>query len=265
VRDCGGKFAYIRLSTGVDPNKELKYRSLWIAARSYNLLVGGYHNLTVIEPTTPFLLLSTAEQDSFWRRNVDAARAQSDLYSWRLKELLRFDRLSTDNQQYLGQPFLPIALDVSFRPQLRFSAADQKAFGAVYRAAICSWIDGILAQPSFKGQQIVLATTAFIYHDYELAAAPCGLTKFPIWISQYNRTGDDTFDEDTLEAQGAIRELCGIDDSKSRLAGSRCRLHHYTSFGGFAAFQASAELDLNRFYGTEDVLKSLLQRAEPDK
>jgi GH25 family lysozyme M1 (1,4-beta-N-acetylmuramidase) len=48
IASCGGRFAYIRLSAGQNPDNELEYRALWNNARYANLHVGPYHNLTFI-------------------------------------------------------------------------------------------------------------------------------------------------------------------------------------------------------------------------
>jgi hypothetical protein len=66
--ECGARFAYIRLSTGTDPDKELAYRDFWANARSYGLLVGGYHNLAVADSRSNYLSMSAAEQGYFWKK-----------------------------------------------------------------------------------------------------------------------------------------------------------------------------------------------------
>src|SRR5262249_20872329 len=54
VRQCGGSFAYVRLSAGQSPENELRGRSLWGIARSNGLMVGGYHSLMLIDPEKPY-------------------------------------------------------------------------------------------------------------------------------------------------------------------------------------------------------------------
>jgi GH25 family lysozyme M1 (1,4-beta-N-acetylmuramidase) len=76
---CGGKFAYVRLSAGRNPDNELEYRSHWANARSVGLLVGPYHNLTLLDPNRGFASLSEPEQQIVMQQNIAAASSLSDL------------------------------------------------------------------------------------------------------------------------------------------------------------------------------------------
>jgi hypothetical protein len=195
-------------------------------------------------------------------KNEANAVAQAKLFTWRLREVLSYEAIQPERGlQNLGLPYLPIAVDATLRPQLKYSRQDQMAFGIVYGATICAWIRETRRDPDFASQPIMLFTTAHIYRDYGLSRTSCNLDSLPIWISQHNRDGGLPQSFAASETKVAIAELCKIKESSSPSDVGRCRMHQYTSFGGFAAFQKSGELDLDRFYGDEQELRQMLQRA----
>jgi GH25 family lysozyme M1 (1,4-beta-N-acetylmuramidase) len=265
VVKCGGKFAYIRLSAGTNPDNELRGRSLWNVARSYGLYLGGYHNLTLVEPTAKINSLTDGERSELLQQNVAAARAQAQLFMWRMREALSQDPIVANQPaSNLGQSYLPIALDASVLPLANGSIEDKKQFGAIFGSAICAWIDQIQHAPAFLGQSIILFISPFAYKDYNLEKAPCDTATLTIWITHHNRDGGLPQSGANSELTSAIDQLCKLSERTRSAAAGRCRFHQYTSFGGFAAFQKSAELDLDRFYGDELALKTLLQQAKSE-
>lgn len=255
---CGAKFAYIRMSAGSLADAELEYRSHWANARSVGLLVGPYHNLTLVEEQGAYARLPAARQSQLLELNVASARAQARLFAARLNETLLLDPQPAAQAAtaYLGQPYLPIALDVSARPQNKQSPVDRSAFGIIYAAAVCAWIDEIHRNKQFTGQTILLFTLPYVYKDYGLAASDCGIGQLPVWLSYRPLDGDAPEREGNPQTLLAIAELC-----RNGPAGNRCVIQQYTSWGGFALYQKDEGLDLDRFIGTESALHATLQRA----
>lgn len=255
---CGARFAYIRMSAGQSADAELEYRSHWANARSVNLLVGPYHNLTLIDSPTPFTTLTDAKKARTIKANETAARAQARLFIARLRETLQLDPDPSPQaaDHHLGQPYLPIALDVSARPQNKGTAQDRAAFGRAYAAAICAWIDEVHQNNTFAGQTILLFTLPYVYKDYALARSDCGIDRLPVWLSYRPLDGDAPEQESNAQTRAAIAGLCG-----TGTPGNRCLLQQYTSWGGFALYNKTEGLDLDRFIGTETELHALLQQA----
>jgi hypothetical protein len=156
----------------------------------------------------------------------------------------------------LGQPILPIALDVSWRPQIEFGIASQKIFGKSYGAAICAWIDEMHSAPLTKEAKIILFTYPEIYSNYSLASAPCNLREIPVWISHHSQDGDLPANEKKPDKLKLISELC------QGPKGDRCIIQQYTSFGGFGIFASEPSLDMDRFIGTTEELEQLQQTFE---
>jgi len=257
VVECGGRFAYVRLSAGRNPDNELEYRSHWANARSVRLLVGPYHNLTLVDPSPIFASLANRDQQRVVEQNVASAREQASLLMQRLREVLLLDPLPPDGSTgMLGLAYLPIVLDASARPQMNGSAADRKVFGMAYRAAICTWMTAIRSTWTFNNQPIMLFTLPTVYAEYDLNALPCMTSDAPIWISHRDDDGRRALDDPRPEMRSAITALCKPNGSTDR-----CLFEQYTSWGGFALFQKDEGLDLNRFFGTEEQLRALLQHA----
>jgi hypothetical protein len=256
VRDCGGDFAYIRLSAGTEPTNELSYRAFWANAKSASLLTGPYHHLTLIDARSAAHLLEKAELDALQERNVNQALAEARLFKTRLTELLGYDPLADQTPGSYGGPYLPAALDVTETPQGSSSQADRHQFSLIYGAAICAWVREFQSDERFRNQPVILFTKPFIFRDYELANAPCDLSRFNVWISYHGRTGDRPLTEKDPIYRQAIDDLCAAQNGKNR-----CVFEQYTSYGGFAVYLTGAGLDLDRYIGTSDSLRAMLQRA----
>lgn len=260
--ECGARFAYVRLSAGQNPDNELEYRSHWSNAKSVGLMTGPYHNLTLIENGKHYASLSGTRQRDLIEKNAESARAQARLFVQRLTEVLRLDpKVDTDpaggsRGSSLGQPYLPIVLDVSFRPQMEGSANDRLAYGQVYSAAICAWIDEVRRSRMLHNQPVWLFTLPFVYKDYNLRAASCDVDRLPVWLSYRPDDGDAPETVPDSDTRNAIQALC-----ESPVTKNRCVLQQYTSWGGFALYNPDEPLDLNRFMGTEEELRNNLQRA----
>jgi GH25 family lysozyme M1 (1,4-beta-N-acetylmuramidase) len=256
VRECGGAFAYIRLSTGADADTELAYRVLWANAKSADLMTGPYHDLTLIDSKSPVGSLKPTGVDKLLADNVEHAQAQARLFKTRLLELLDYDPLTEESGGSYGAPYLPAVLALTARPQARGTTRDQAQFGRIYVAAICEWIREFQSDPRFKEQPVVLLTKPFIYRDFQLESAPCNLSQSKIWISHYGRTGDSAINETDSISKSAIDELCRVSTGENR-----CIFEQYTPFGRFAMYKSGGGLDLDRYYGSIESLRGLLQRA----
>jgi len=257
VRHCGGAFAYIRLSAGTDENNELAYRTFWANAKSAGLLTGPYHHLTLADAKSAVHQLGKADLDALIERNKLQSIAQARMFKERLTELLSYDPLADQVPRTYGGPYLPAALDVTETPQAKYAQADQKQFSPIYGAAICAWVKEFRSDDRFKDQPVILFTKPVIFGDYQLANAPCDLSQLKVWISYHGRTGDRPQTETNPVARKAIEDLCVTSNQENR-----CLFEQYTSYGGFAVFSAGAGLDLDRYVGTLDSLKSMLQRAQ---
>jgi hypothetical protein len=256
VARCQGRFAYIRLSAGQNPDTELEYRALWSNARFVNLLVGPYHALTLVTRAQGSTQTARRTLDTLKQANVASARKQAQLFMARLNEVLSLDPVESGAHNQLGMPYLPIALGALLDPIANGKESEKASFGEIYSTALCAWFDEVKRDRAFANQPIWLVTTPFIYKDYHLARSTCGLETNPIWISYRTVDGDREFSEKNTGALDAIRSLCG-----SSPAGSRCVMHQYTALGGFPLQQKWEGLDMDRFYGSEIDLRKLMQRA----
>ncbi|WP_147439631.1 hypothetical protein [Paraburkholderia sp. BL17N1] len=250
-------FVYVRLTAGEDTDNELLYRAHWYNARSESLLVGPYHAFVVQDVSVPLTSVDKARAVRLEQVNLSSADKQARAFRQRLGELLLADPIQDTAHGEYGKPYLPIVLALIEKPQQKFSDDDRRAIGKFYGEAACRWIDQVRSHPSFRGQRIIVFTSASVFADYDLASAPCDLGAEGIWISQHtldgSRYGDLSDDEDRMRVQ----ELCKGTGEKSR-----CIIQQYTSYGGFALFSKDTPLDLDRFYGSEADLLSLLQHAK---
>ena len=261
IKECGARFAYVRLSAGSNPDNELEYPSLWANAKSVGLIVGPYHNLRLKDPNIPFQSLSVEAKEALGIENEAHARKQAQLFMSRLQDMLLLDPdgLLPDKNS-LGEAYLPAVLDISWRPQARFSAEDQRDYGLIYKRGICAWIDEFTNDPRFSKQKLILFTSAYIYKDYQIGTAACGVSKLSVWITDHTVDGGRSMDNPRAATRDVVELLCRDSDGKDR-----CIIQQYTSFGGFALFQDRSGLDMNRFYGTMDDPKRLLQHATKPK
>jgi Glycosyl hydrolases family 25 len=262
VRDCGGVFAYVRLSAGTVENNELAYRTFWANAKSAGLPTGPYHHLTLTDVKSPLHQLGKADLDALIDKNQSQATFEAQLFKKRLLELLSYDALAEQAPGTYGAPYLPAALDITETPQAKNSPADQQQFAPIYGAAICAWVKEFQSDDRFKDQPVVLFTKPFIFRDYQLASAPCDLSRFKIWISYHGPGGDRPLTEKDPVEHKAIEDLCLTPGKENR-----CLFEQYTSYGGFAVFTSNGALDLDRYIGTLDSLNAELQRARagPEK
>jgi hypothetical protein len=261
IKKCGGMFAYVRVSAGAqrDADKELSYDVLWANARSENFIVGPYHNLRLILPQRQYQMLSQSEKQKIVADNIKYATEQANFFIDRfVEELLGKDVSSIcgGSSTILGCPYLPIALDASIRPQNTSGELNQFAIGELYGSAICAWFETVESAPYFRKQKFVFSTSAFIYKDYGLKRFSCLSDKI-VWISQHNLDGGLPQSQANPETRAAISALCNDADGGI----GRCLFHQYTSYGTFARFDPKVGQNLDRFYGSEDDLSSILQRS----
>jgi Glycosyl hydrolases family 25 len=255
VRDCGGAFAYVRISAGTKLDNELEYRSHWANSRSVGLLVGPYHNLVVRAPDIGFSKLSKDERHKFEQQNAEIARLQAQNFLRQFREVLSLDP-AREELSLLGQPFLPIGLDVTARPMSQNSPIDQELFSKAYGIAVCAWFAEVSKDRSFATAPKILFTLPKLYEDFRLAQAPCDLSNLKFWISHRPLDGSSFTSTPDPELRALNDELC-----KGPGGTNRCIFEQYTSWGGFALYQPDEGLDLNRFLGTRQELEALLFQA----
>ncbi|MBB2486165.1 hypothetical protein H5407_13155 [Mitsuaria sp. WAJ17] len=250
IKECGGRFAYIRLSAGALPDNELEYRVHWANARGSGLLPGPYHYLTV-----PLLDLPPDASASEWSRlaalTLASASSQATLFAARLREVLSLE--GKDPARTGSRPFLPVVLTIAaVSPHVR-KPGDAAQYGPIYAAAACKWIETVKQEiPSLNDKGTLLFTYPYIFKDYGFDAAPCALKDLPVWIANFPETGE-RFSSNA--AQKAVEEaLCLRTDGRNR-----CVFQLYSSFGGFAQFDSDEALDLDRFFGTEQEFTTWLQ------
>jgi hypothetical protein len=249
VYDCGGRFAFVRLSGGTDPDNELLYRTHWANVRNARLIPGPYHNLGVLPSEAQRLAKSTSEEiDSATNSLLPAARetgrAQARIFLSRLNELT----ISETTNSSPGKPYLPAALDLSYRPFPNGDAAQKLAYGKLYSATICSFI-AELRKSSYGNNPVILFVQPQDYLSYGLSEAECDLSREPIWV-RYRPLDGDRFTK-SLD-KSLVEKVCNVGGR------DRCIMEQYTSYGGFAIFKTGAPLDASRFFGTEMDLSKLL-------
>ncbi|WP_081087741.1 glycoside hydrolase family 25 protein [Burkholderia stagnalis] len=264
---CGARFAYVRLSGGINLDNELMYRVHWANARASGLMVGPYHNLSptlAADINSKENVLATATSGSETGLALESvaranAEMQAENFLSRLHEVLSLDP-RPDRISGRSQPsFLPIVLDLSADPVPNVTLAKKQSYGHIYGLMACTWIDRV-ARSGYPRSKVVLFVSAHIYKEYSLANAPCDLSSLPIWIYHRPLDGSGLGNAKNFAEVNDLRALCSTKNGTNR-----CLFDQYTSYGGFAAFAVSAPLDLDRFHGTETALKSWLQTEGAEK
>jgi GH25 family lysozyme M1 (1,4-beta-N-acetylmuramidase) len=255
VSDCGGVFAYVRLSAGTKPENELEYRVHWSNARAVQLMVGPYHYLTIPTINRKFSKSEVLDEAKLKSDIFASSKSQAKHFTDRVLEVLKLDvKASTAASNELGLPILPIALAIGENPlaSTGLSQSQAQVIASLYRDAICTWIKEVRQTPQLKGVPIMLLTHPFLYKDYRFNESECGLDKLPLWIS-YGTADGGRYASSPNTTDSLLRDIC------LQGGGDRCIFHLYTSFGNFLSFDDSA-VDLDRFYGTLDQLTKLLSQ-----
>ncbi|ABR64927.1 GH25 family lysozyme [Sinorhizobium medicae] len=256
VRDCGGRFAYVRLSGGTDPNNELLYRTHWANARASGLVPGPYHNFSVVPqllkavaetavPKRPQLLESIASQ-----ANESAAR-QADLFAERLTEVLQLDPEA-------DRDFLPIAVDLTARP-LADDVGGHLAVKDLYGNMVCEFIRSI-SKTKFATSPLVIFSENDTLTHYGLVEKieQCSRQKVLYWIRFRVSNGTPFFENNK---DGMFDNICSPREGEINSKFGRCLIEQYTSYGGFAIFKDGSPLDLDRIFATETEFRQLLQKG----
>jgi hypothetical protein len=183
---------------------------------------------------------------------MSSARGQARLFLTRLNEVLDLDPLSDPY-------FLPIALDLSYRPMYGGSYEQKRAYGKIYGAMICGFMQEIQSS-QFSASPVVLIVGLKDYVDYGFDDAGCDMTRSLLWIR--HRPADGTPFYESME-KAVYEPICHGQIAPGPAGNrSRCIMEQYTSYGGFAVFDDSRPLDLNRFFGTETDLRKLAVKRE---
>lgn len=251
---CGARFAYVRLSAGVSLDNELTYRVHWGNARNADLIPGPYHSLSVI-PDALRLALNVPgkenleNQASLTELAESQATAQADNFLKRLNEVRRLDPKSTPEKSY---GYLPVALALTADPAPGRSQTVKSKVGEIYSRMACTWLKQVSTKlPS--DAPVIFITTPQIFSDYNLDQS-CDMTKYIGWVSHRPVDGEAFYRSKNETKSNNVLRLCG-----ERSSNGRCRFDQYTSYGGFAVYTEGAPLDLDRFYGTEAELNTLVQ------
>lgn len=258
VADCGGRFAYVRLSSGSVPENELEYRVHWANARSVGLMVGAYHFLKVPALQLPKRELNSRNESRLVADAAESARAQARLFIVRLDEMLNLDpKKDGTDPRSLGLPILPIALSAgaTAKYQAGLDTAAIAVVGSVYRASICAWNAELRSVPRYRNVRTILFTYPYIYRDYEFDRSNCALKESLIWLGYATEDGSRKPEKSSRDSE-VVEGIC------NRGGADRCVLHLYTSFGAFLDFDGRLAVDLNRFYGDEKAMAALLQQIQ---
>lgn len=267
VAECGGRFAYVRMSAGTDPDNELLYRTHWANVRASGLVPGPYHNLSVVPATTGELrTVPETELQSRVDQILPYARAsatiQAKIFLQRLNEVTSLDpRTGTT-----PPPYLPIAVDLSSRPFAEEAPVRRLAVGRVYGAMVCRFLEEVRGSADGRRPAILFIGLAD-YDAYGLAQAPCDLTAPYIWVR--HRPADGTsfrtnYPAAVVEricARRPTHQVAARGDGTASGSTGRCIMEQYSSYGGFAVFRPGAPLDLNRLLLDEEGFGRLLARG----
>jgi GH25 family lysozyme M1 (1,4-beta-N-acetylmuramidase) len=263
VYTCGGRFAYIRLSAGLNADTEDLFLDHWSNARSIltkngqttlNPYVGGYHFLTLVRDDERADLDRPEQLKKLIDENRVSAQMQARLFLSQLYEVLQNEPAGMNT---IGQQFLPPALVLALQPQPTGTASQKLAIGQAYGTAACAWIDIVKRDKRFSKHAIMVFTSPSIFAQYGLASNPCILQQNYVWLYLHTLDGDRAPPDQTSPSYKQYAALCL--DSRGN---DRCIIQQYTSFGNFASFDGKSPLDLDRFYGTDATLQSLLEEIK---
>ena len=254
VQSCGGRFAYVRVSSGSFEKNELQGRTLFANARAANLIPGPYHHLMVLQDDEAKLLSFSPAQIGHWidknqNRYLESAQRQAELFARKTSEVFKLDTGSSRGR-------MPFAIDLSERPLVKGTPEQKQAIGKLYTAMVCKFIQALKSSATWpngdrpQDDRIVLFTDPVEFENYNFSSAPCNASDVKIWV-KYRPTDGDTFAKTVSPL--LLSKVCGPMPDHSR-----CLLEQYTSFGGFALFKPGAPLDLDRFLGTEQEFKKFV-------
>ena len=243
VKQCGGAFAYIRISAGRLGFNEVSYPSTWGQARAANLLVGGYHYLTFLPDSIEHhTLKADVSPQQITAEFEKLGHQQADLFLQRYRALRDDDLKRNPRAQ-----FLPPMVDINDRKPLPVPFGEPKKEWVF--ATVCAFIDDVEREPWLHGQRLILFTDPGTFEERDFADAPClkGGQRI-VWV-QYPSPGagglPETADDPSFEA---VRELCNPADESRR-----CLFHQYTNRGGIPMGSLSEGLDLSRYLGSKSL------------
>jgi len=265
---CGGRFAYVLMSSGEEDQNEKGNFTNWRRARNEGFHIGPMHQLLLLPSKRPFNELSeqdittlTADNDAYARRQ--AHLLMQNWFAIMISQDNRREEPSTQNAGGTGchpkdsserrKHFLPPALQVTQRLMVSGSSVPETA-GTFCRSAICSWLDegGNYAQGVLRDRRFVLATTPALYKDFHFDKLECGRTSsIALWAIHSPKNGSpptawSASKDPTPDPSTAV--MCAAD--------GRCIFDRYTPYGSVFTVDVSA-LYLDRFRGDECSLEDL--------
>jgi hypothetical protein len=243
IKQCGAKFAYIRISAGMLGFNETYYPSLWAQARESSLMVGAYHYLSPVPVSLKYVEdLSTVKGPATYniQEFVEAGHQQALLFATRYEQLRKYDLERTPHAQFLS-PMVSVIDDTLLPGKIAVKPE-------WYQATLCTFLADVEGRPWMKGRHVIIFTNPGLFERLQLATAPClrGV-KRTYWVQFPTPGAGDLPDTPPIEA------LCHPPDQTRS-----CVLHQYTNRGGLPMGSLTEGLDLSRFLGTEDEFKSLL-------
>jgi hypothetical protein len=251
VKECGGLFAYIRISAGLNPYWEISFSTLWPQARAARLYPGPYHHLTFVPPEKPVHGVSSLGRGSSAKMEQVFAvlgESQANLF------LDQMARLLSDPRWNLHLKYLPPMLDITEFPTAAGWAGVMT--NERYQNVICSWIRTVEGARIFQGQRVIIFTEAARYLESHVEDAGCIKgTERMLWITDPTPAAADLLVGQRDDSP--LRRLCDPDHGLAK-----CRFHQYTNRGGKALGSVTAGLNVSRFLGTATELLNLT-RAPP--
>ena len=208
---CGGRYAYIRLSSNFRPSNETQYFENWGQARYFRFAVGPYHDFRftagpTYEGRTPssnlecvnrtrdangrahsnrnvlclgqfYALADAGLREELRERALAASRAQAQLFSLRLRQVLLAEPPDSEISPRRGFGFvLPIMLSVTDQPLIGLDPTEsqREAVNALYHDLICEWFIHVATRNWLKNPDFfLLHTNADVAESFRLDQLSC--------------------------------------------------------------------------------------------
>lgn len=240
VKQCGGAFAYIRISAGRLGFNEVSYPSTWGQARAANLYIGAYHYLTFEPESIEFHTIKpSAPEKVLLGEFVKLGHQEADLFMQRYLSL-RDDDIKRDP----GARFLPPMLAINDTLPLAKPFSTPKKEWLF--ATLCTFLGDVERNPALHGKRLIIFSDPGTFQQKDYADAPSLRNSPRIYWVQYptpgavglpRKPGDPNFE--------AINQFCHTSNNVRQ-----CLFHQYTNRGGLPMGSLSEGLDLSRYLGS---------------
>lgn len=227
IHECGGAFAYIRMSYGNGPWIEDRWRPLWLravyeASDGRPLVRGGYHVLTFKIETQRAAATSARDWENLARAE---AKDQARVYGDRLMDVLKSGG---------DRAMLPVALAL-FKAEIQ----DVRKSRSLYRTGVCAWFREVQQRLfPLRMKHVVLRGASSLLEELDLTDLTCdGVAPISLWLDQYTSDGGEPGDSPT----SSLYRVC----AKTQ----RCLFHKYSSRGRMTLAEDKEFVGLDRFLG----------------